>query len=173
MLRKTDKIASVVIAIIIGFNGLFYFTYFKTTQYLIRKEIKYQIKQNIPDDKLTLIVITEHNKNELLWKHSKEFRYHGIMYDIVRKSDTEKATYYYCIADFKETTLFASLDNFVKNSMAAKGKIINNFLQNFYGVMLFCIDDLIAPCNEICIITLLYNNYISPYLKILSPPPEI
>lgn len=81
------------------------------------------MKRTIPDDQLTLIIQTPENSKDFEWKHSKEFCYHGEMYDIIRKETAPDETIkYYCFADKKETSLLFSFYKTVENTMDPCGK---------------------------------------------------
>lgn len=94
---------------------------FKVQQAQIRREIKQQIKAGVAEDDLVLLKIPkalEENPNSVFRRiHSKEFRYNGSMYDIIRQCDHGDATWYYCIADVKESGLFASLESRIRFEM--------------------------------------------------------
>lgn len=80
----------------------------------IKKEIKRQLKQGIPEHELVLLGIPaelEKEPNARFQRiHAREFRYLGQMYDIVRQESRDDTTWYWCIHDFKESALFAELD---------------------------------------------------------------
>ncbi len=94
--------------------------YFKQRQYQIKKAIKRQIKKGVNDEDLVLLKIAkvlENTSNEDFERiHSKEFRYKGEMYDIVRFEDRGSETWYWCIWDREETALFAALPELLKRA---------------------------------------------------------
>jgi hypothetical protein len=113
---------------------------FKIQQYQIRKEIKHLIKLGVPDNQLVHISISTKNKSQLEWKHSKEFRYKGNMYDVVKiEIVNDSTTLYQCVSDQQETILFANLDEQVKKNMDSKNngsnpiKNLFKFLSNIYS----------------------------------------
>ncbi len=91
---------------------------FKIQQSRIRYEIKQQIKSGVAEEELVLLKIPrvlEEKANSVFRRiHSKEFRYKGSMYDVIRQSDHGDTTWYYCIADVKESGLFAGLERRIK-----------------------------------------------------------
>ena len=95
---------------------------FKIQQHEIRQEIKRQIKAGVPEAELVLLKISrtmEDRPNRFFQRiHQLEFPYNGSMYDIVRQESHGDTTWYYCLADEKETQLFANLDELVKQDMA-------------------------------------------------------
>lgn len=94
---------------------------FKVQQSQVRREIKQQIKAGVAEKDLVLLKIPkafEENSNSVFQRiHSKEFRYKGNMYDIIRQRDHGDTTWYYCIADVKESGLFASLESRIRFEM--------------------------------------------------------
>lgn len=84
----------------------------------IRQEIKQQIKAGVPEAELVLWKFCE-GKSEPAFQRidEHEFRYGGKMYDIVRQESHGDTTWYYCLADEKETQLFAQLEELVKRGM--------------------------------------------------------
>jgi len=114
-----------------------YFFVFKLQKHDIRQEIKQQIRAGVPEDELVLFKIpgtwTE-NSRSLQHIHEGEFRYNGVMYDVVRQEMRGDTTWYYCLADEKETRLFANLDEAVKRDMnqnPARQQKLERMLQLF------------------------------------------
>ncbi len=101
------------------FQAAGYFFVFKILQHEIRWEIKQQIKARVPEAELVLFKICEGKPHPAFQRvEEHEFRYGGKMYDIVRQEAHGDTTWYYCLADEKETLLFANLDKLVKQDMA-------------------------------------------------------
>lgn len=83
---------------------------FRAMRTSIQKEVKAQIKAGIPEDQL-LSFSFEEIRDQIEWtKPSKEFRYFGGMYDVIRWDVIEGDSIVVCFADLKERGLFASLD---------------------------------------------------------------
>lgn len=151
---------------------------FKIQQYQIRKEIKHLIKLGVPDNQLVHISISPKNENQLEWMHSKEFRYKGTMYDIVKTElINDTTTLYHCVTDQQETKLFANLDEHVKKNMNSKNngsnpiKNLFKFLSTLYSqsqnqTWPSCQLKEVAKCQ-------FSYFYSSPSLDITSPPPKI
>lgn len=112
--------------LIMLFQPLGYLAIFKVQQYQVRREIKQRIKAGVPEHELVLLKIPralEEQPNSSFQRiHSREFRYHGMMYDIVRQESHGDATWYYCILDAKESGLFANLDELVKRETAKNSR---------------------------------------------------
>lgn len=172
------KLIFIALTSIFLFNLGGFFIVFKYQQSAIRKEIKKQIKEGVPEDELTIIKQTSENFDELVWiKPKKEFTYKGTMYDVVRKTieDNGDVTYY-CINDTQETTLFVNLDNQVKKNMDARNNGKNPF-QHFFQTLFFVENsvnvsfDFLETKND----SHFYysHNYSSPAINIPGPPPRV
>ncbi|NPA67836.1 MAG: hypothetical protein GXO50_04415, partial [Chlorobi bacterium] len=108
------KIVSAVFVFLFLFNIAGYYLWFGLQRYEIRKDVKTEIKKRmrLKKEALTLIIISEENKNEVLWiKIGKEFKYRGALYDVVSFEQKNGKKYYYCINDVKEKQL---IEQFLK-----------------------------------------------------------
>ena len=77
------------------------------------------IKAGVPDGELSVIRHTAENSEDFFWIHSREFRYRGVMYDVVRSEQvSDGATLLHCVTDHQETLLFANLDRMTKSRAA-------------------------------------------------------
>lgn len=94
---------------------------FKVQQSVVRAEIKQQIKAGVPESDLVTLKIAKAWEQEpnhrFERKHSKEFRFDGEMYDIIRSEDVGDTTVYVCIHDVKESGLFAALEVRIQRAM--------------------------------------------------------
>ncbi|HEX9656168.1 MAG TPA: hypothetical protein VGB89_04515 [Bacteroidota bacterium] len=95
----------------------------------IRKDVKLQLKQTVPDVELVVIPAHENDTHEFQWMKENEFRYRGGLYDIVKTRVTTDTTYYYCINDLQEERLFENLGEEVRkhtqNNKAATSLVKN------------------------------------------------
>lgn len=113
-------IASILFLFILLFQSAGYIIVFKVQQNLIRHEIKQQIKSGVPESEQVLLVIShaiQQNREVFQRIHSREFRYYGKMYDVIKQEDKNGTTWFFCISDEQETSLFARLDEQVKKEM--------------------------------------------------------
>ena len=143
----------------------------------MRKEIKKQIKEGVPEDELTIIKQTSENFDELVWiKPNKEFTYKGTMYDVVRKTiEYNGDVTYHCINDKQETTLFVNLDEQVRKTMDSRnnGKDpLQNLFQSLYFSDFFVRLDLKIHSTKIENFSEYSSHYSSPELNVSGPPPE-
>ncbi len=145
---------------------------------VVKREIKRSIKNKVPLQHLTKIVIHKNNQDLLNWKDDHEFKMGQEMFDIVyfiKKADT---TIYFCINDKQEKKLFENLEkNF--SLLFAGNKNNKNSSQILIKALSF---KYTLPSNGVSH----FNNYkISHYpnfniislnditLQQLTPPPQI
>lgn len=132
-------VVSSFLLMLLMFQLVGYFLVFKIRQNEIRQEIKQQILAGIPDNKLVLLKIhdslTRQPNQQFRWIHKGEFRYQGQMYDIVRSMFMDGETWFYCIADHKETQLVTNLEKQIKHEMGKRraGKNQNDNLQRIFS----------------------------------------
>ncbi len=115
----------------------------------------------------------ENNKIDFSWIHSREFKYNGDMYDIVKKEETDKQLIVYCINDTKEKKLEEEFDKRVhKNS--SEDKHIPSIIKSSLSISEPVQSELIgiAQINETVFNYWRTDSYKSLYLDIPSPPPR-
>lgn len=84
----------------------------------VRKEVKTQLKEGVPDDQLTRFAFSRTSPPPgVQWIHEGEFRFYGQLYDIVRAEQRGDTTLYYCINDHAEQQLFANLDAAIRDTL--------------------------------------------------------
>lgn len=82
----------------------------------IKKEIKHQIKNGVPEDEMITFTIHK-SKSTLQWINDHEFWHEGHMYDVVHQTNKGDSLFLQCINDDQETSLFASLDKVVNKRL--------------------------------------------------------
>jgi hypothetical protein len=94
---------------LLAFHAGGYLILFNIQQNQASEDIKEKILSGIPKENLVLLKIplkVQSNDPSVFKKiHAKEFRYNGIMYDIVSQKQVGKTTWFYCVKDKKETNL--------------------------------------------------------------------
>lgn len=114
-------------------------------------------------------------KIDFRWIHSREFRYNGDLYDVVKKEENDKRLFLYCINDTKEKKLEEEFEKRVhKNSTDDKQRpLTNNF--NFTSLSEPAQAEQISgsPAYELTFSCGRTDFYKSCYLDIPSPPPRI
>ncbi len=136
-------------------------------------------RANIPSEE-ELIELLVFNKEDILdnridfkWIHSREFKYNGDMYDIVKKEESDQQLILYCINDTKEKKLEEEFEKRI-NSNSANNKQRQNLNHS---------TTLSEPVQEEqvkfypgtnCIFTFYLNSsYSSIHSEIPSPPPRL
>ncbi len=114
-------------------------------------------------------------KIDFRWIHSREFKYNGDMYDIVKKEETDKQLIVHCINDTKEKKLEEEFEKRVhKNSSEDKRLPVNiNIINSLFSEPIQSEqikNDLVYEQS--------FNNwrtdfYQSLFLDIPSPPPRL
>lgn len=150
---------------------------FRVRQFQIRREIKSQIMQGVPDNELCAISVNKANASELFWLEGHEFFYQGAMYDVVRKTvlnDTE--TVYYCINDVLEKKLFTNLDILVKRQKSGHeplGTLVKKLYQLLAGLYFKDRETVSFPGSIPSVLGWYFSTtYRSVFLSITSPPPQ-
>ncbi len=170
------RLFSIVFLVLFSFNIGGFFLFFSIQKFQIRREIKNEIKENLPLSTLARITITPANKEQVFWEHEKEFRYHGIMYDVVRKEVIDNLkTVYYCITDTQETTLFKKLDTLVARNMEGKkggAKSLQYFFRFLSNLYSFNKENMVFYSTINYFLTDIISFYNQPWVNILSPPPQ-
>jgi ribonuclease HI len=118
--------------------GTSYFS-LRHEQKVVRKEVKRMIIAGLDKKQLVLIKLTSaEKKDQLRWKHSKEFEYKGQMYDIVEKEFKDSLTYYWCWWDHEETSLNKKLNQLAADAFnnsdrkQQQEKKLSSFYQSLY-----------------------------------------
>ena len=129
-----------------------------------------------------LIELLVFNKEDFLgqkinfrWIHSREFKYNGDMYDVVKKEENDKQLFLYCINDTKEKKLEEEFEKRVhQNSSENKQRpTVNNHINILLSEPIQPEQIGIALVYE-CIFNFWRADfYNSPYLEIPSPPPRL
>lgn len=77
----------------------------------VRSEIKHQLKETVPTEKLHRFEITSEMYNQLDWvKPEKEFRLNHQMFDVVKAEHQNERIILHCINDKEEAALFKDLN---------------------------------------------------------------
>jgi len=144
-----------------------------------RNELTTELSLKIPDTKLHLITVSDDEDAQLEWswfEDRKEFKFKGMMYDVVRTVKVADFTLYYCISDLEETKLSEALEHFVsrQNSQAKKIKgIYKTFKKSF------CLSDSLRPYLQVAtsvivfISTSVNNEHLELYYDIIVQPPKL
>ena len=161
---------SYILLFIILFFSVGYRLYFKYLQVSTRYNIQQEIKKGIDEKNLSIIVVSPKNNKEIEWLiEGKEFRYKGLMYDIVRIEAKNNKKIYYCIEDINESNLIANYTKHIQQSnkiLSAQKKILSEkyFHKNY------------SLNNKIIVKNIYFTDYQSFYKSIFKapvpPPPK-
>lgn len=133
---------------------------------LTRHQVKEMLEAGLEEEALTLFKFTAEGSEQLGWEHSKEFKFEGRMYDVVRQEEHGDTTYYWCWEDHKESEIYRQMDRLIKvvQKTDPDRKDRQDRLFNFYK-NLFCSD--VGP-NSVA----LNLNEIKIYPERLIPPKD-
>ncbi len=172
------KAPAILLLILILYQLVGYYSIHQFQVYRVKKEVKKLVKNNIPQEQLTTIAISISEIDRIKWvKKDKEFIFEGEMYDVVKAIKAGNTITFYCIADFKETALFAKLDDYVNDFIASnpnKRKQNSHIFGRFQFEYLLQKQIVVTPKTT-------SNNKLNPFseiqaymafLNIESPPPK-
>jgi hypothetical protein len=155
-----------------------YLLVFEIQKHAIRREIKQQIKAGVPEAELVLLKFVEGKSYPAFQRvHAREFRYQGKMYDVVRQESRGDTTWYYCIADEKETQLFANLEELVERDLGqnpGRQERIERLL-SFFSLLFFHSHEEVAFAEARKALALRYESFgLKTWLDTPpTPPPEV
>ncbi len=116
-MRKTTAVLMIFIFLLPMVNV----TFLKVQQLHIRHEVKEKLIDQLPDSMLILFKFTPDQRGQnsagIRWHDKNEFRYRGLMYDIVRSEAHGDSLYFYCFEDSRETLHMARLECTVRNEL--------------------------------------------------------
>ena len=175
MKNRILGIFCVLLLVLPAVLGWFYLNHQKT---LLRKEVKNQIIQGVDEKELKLFVFSPEESAGLNWKHSKEFEFHGHMYDVIRTEEIDGLLHYWCWPDNKETALNQKIDQFLMRLLGTDSpdKEKRNSIQNFYQSLFFeqlSITSIHKFCRQEILINPLWKVFFeNKNTEPLSPPPR-
>ncbi|MFI5236598.1 MAG: hypothetical protein ACHQLA_01515 [Ignavibacteriales bacterium] len=138
-----------------------------------------QADKNDEEELIELLVFQKEDilnqKINFIWIHSREFKYNGDMYDIVKKVENEFELILYCINDTKEKKLEEEFEKRVhQNSSENKQKpSTNNHSHNLVSEPFQSEQTGAALTTECNFSFRQTDNYRSLHLDIPSPPPRL
>lgn len=125
---------------------------FEIQKHEIRQEIKHRIKAGIPETELVLFKILEGKPHPAFQRvDEREFRYGHKMYDLVRQESHGDTTWYHCLADEKETQLFADLGELVRRNMNQPREWQQRIerISNLFSLFFFSLHDEVSLADAI------------------------
>ena len=113
------------------FNIGGYYIWFSYLKFTIQKDIRREIRSELPEKELTLISVPVNDESLLIWiKPGKEFTFGGKMYDVVKAKIVGDKKLYYCIDDVKEKKLLTAFSKVNEPCQKAR-RMLNNFHYQF------------------------------------------
>jgi len=171
------KYISILLLFILAINIVGFVFVFEIQRYTIKKKVAKTLSNFIPANNVTIIAVSPLNKKKIIWKEKNEFKYNGLMYDVINKEVLSNGTVkYFCLLDKKENNLNKNLNNFINNNLdsQSKTKDISKIL-----VKLFVVNYISAKriefvfCNNVQYIKYFTAEfYTSLKLELQSPPPK-
>ena len=129
------KILSFVFLLLFLFNIFFYYPVFLILKHEIKSSLsEFNEKNKNPKD-IVIFNISPKVAAKLEWKDKHEFRYNGLMYDVIKREVNGDYITYYCYIDHKEMKLFKGLSHFIKgisNQQHSEKKDSKYSLKEFY-----------------------------------------
>lgn len=153
----------------------------KHEQKMVKRAVKHKIIEGIDRSELVYMKFSlADSKNKLDWKHSKEFKYKGEMYDIVEKEIQGDSIAYWLWWDHEETALYQKLnlllaginDYDANNQKDNSKKNIWNFAKKLYSknAQTTNLEDIAIVLNQGQMPYL--KNWNSIYIETPNPPPK-
>lgn len=113
--------------------------YLSQQKHKIRKSIKHKIIAGIDKSELVFLTFSSTEiQEELEWKHSKEFKYKGNMYDVVDRLDKSDSTLFWLWPDVEEDKLNQQLESVLQIALGTnpdqnqKKKNVDSFYKNLF-----------------------------------------
>jgi hypothetical protein len=107
------KVLAALILIVFMFNIMGYYFVFSYNQYLVRREMKSQIRAGYFEESLFVLNIINPSLNPDFKRIDKgEFRYKGKLYDIISEKNSGNMTTFHCINDKNEEKLLAGFHHY-------------------------------------------------------------
>jgi len=127
--------------------------------------------------KKTVLYISWKNSAKIEMLNSKEIKYGGKMYDIIKMENKNDGIYYYCYDDEKEDKIINWFSNFFnlkankdnQSKSPAAEYALNNLLKYFINSQKFHND---IPISYTAYTVKEIDLYLQPSIKIVTPPPQ-
>lgn len=159
---------------VLFFNISGQFLTFKASQYSIRREIKKEIKNQVPENELVKISFTLSELCTIKWEETgKEFWYKGNIYDVVKKITCGDIINFYCINDRQEKMLFANLEILINRQMNSEKQGNGFSLKKFQTDYFFSHQTLQFSSLSLCFLTSnLQHKLLKGFFSESPHPPE-
>ncbi|OFX28661.1 MAG: hypothetical protein A2X08_16605 [Bacteroidetes bacterium GWA2_32_17] len=171
------RLTSILLLFLLTINIVGFVFVFEIQRYTIKKEVAKTLSNFIPANNVTVITVSSLNKKNIIWKEKNEFKYNGLMYDVINKEILSNGTVkYFCLLDKKENNLNKKLNNIINNNLDSQSKTsdISKILVKLFAVNYIPTKKIeFVFCNNVqnikCFTT---EFYTSIKLDLQSPPPK-
>lgn len=123
----SKKVTAVIAALILIYNTSGYVIVYQQLIMLTKYSNHLSIEKKQVKEKIILLSFLksdiENKTIDFIWKHSREFKFNGSMYDIVERIDSADSVHFYCFLDKKENKLKADFNKHFEHN---KGDQKNN-----------------------------------------------
>ena len=162
---------------IVGYSPVF-----TLKQWDIRRKMELIIKENVLNETVHIITISDKNKTQFHWERTDtEFWFEGNLYDIIRSETKGNTIIYYCLSDVKEANLTLKYAEILKKRINAPNtegssltddwqkilKIYVPITPNYWGNFVA-----IGAPKRLKMPTVYRHSYASFYLNLIDPPPK-
>lgn len=165
------QLTGIFLVALIAFSLFGPYLSFRYQQIQVRKEIKKQIKQGVPESELQKFNLTDLS-GKIKWTDGKrEFSLNGNLYDVVKKEYTKDGVVFYCIDDKQESALFKDLGSLTEKEMEKKNTSLKYklIIQFYYDHL----SDINFTSDTDDQLTIYLQRTFSFSHSVLSPPPEV
>lgn len=163
--------------LVVVFSSVAYVFLIKFNLFLIHKEVKRTLVMQLPESAYTVLTIAKNKQNlqnGFVSIHSREFRYNGMMFDVVSSRDSADYTIFKCIRDEEEEDVFRVLSDIISmNHSGEKSDRISN-LPLFFNFLYFENLSILLPINTYSMneVSNIYSfKLLSTFIPPHTPPP--
>jgi hypothetical protein len=111
------KATAILLLLVFLFEGGGYFVYFTIERAAAQRDMAAFMARLRSEENLIRIEWNAGNAADFEWKHDREFRLHGVMYDVMRKEQSHDGnTILFCHPDKRESALYLALEGKSKKS---------------------------------------------------------
>lgn len=176
----SKKITAIIAALILLYNSSGYILVYQQLIMLTKYSNHLAIERKQVKEKIILLSFLksdiENKTIDFIWKHSKEFKFNGSMYDIVDRIDTEDSVHFYCFLDKKENKLKADFNkHFEHNKEDKKNNSSGRALLALQVMDMFSNNTTLNPitCSNKKYSPYFEQGYLCNEPEIPSPPPKV
>ena len=142
-----------------------------------RKQVKRMIKHSLRKDECVRLAFHERELTALDWKHDKEFRYRGGMYDVIHRENRSDSIVLFCWWDAEENRLNESWEALTSIGFTRRPghqqqqTLWHHWIRGFYQNLPPAIHPLLEQDAE-KIYGSPSTNWLNNYLSVPVPPPR-